>query len=51
MTITNASRRKFLQGAAAISAAAIGAPRIARAASYPDQNIDIGPRWLRSLHG
>lgn len=41
MTITNASRRKFLQGSAAVAAVTLGAPRIARAADYPDQNIDV----------
>jgi len=41
MTIKNASRRNFLQGSAAVAVATLAAPHIARAASYPDQNIDV----------
>lgn len=39
-TITNASRRTFLQGGVA-AAATLAAPGIARAATYPDRNIDV----------
>lgn len=41
MTLTNASRRKFLQGSAAVAAVTLATPRISRAATYPDGNIDV----------
>lgn len=41
MDFTNTSRRGFLRGSAAVAAVTLTTPHIARAATYPDQNIDV----------